>query len=345
MVLLVPYRGDITFGDAITTMFESSPHSSNTLAWYSGVLMDETHNTHLPHVKNDNLSLASQNWHLHPHLSRPLSLEQYLEVMDIMRAFTSLCEKHNVTFIMADGTLLGSYFFHDIIPWDDDLDVMVKFEDRDKLIDAFRSKEFRHTYGVTSFQSRINWYDYSYLIGKGKKKYPSIPNDKNNYIKNVLNIPDLKCKIFKMSSDKIGKYKWRYPFIDIKFYQENDTDIWKMDNMDPQQYRIFKSDFYPLHLRPFGKMWLPAPKDTNNFLKTKFREFTCKSGKWNHVKEKHRRTKLVRDCSMIVDYYPHVERISSPDAPKKTEERLIFQNRIISQVIVDEEYHRNYYSL
>ena len=58
---------------------------------------------------------ATSDWKSHPKLTRLLSQQLYNESMSLMKAFLDLCLENNITFIMADGILLGSYFFHDII--------------------------------------------------------------------------------------------------------------------------------------------------------------------------------------------------------------------------------------
>ena len=40
-------------------------------------------------------------------------------------AVTSALERANVTYLMYGGTLLGSFRHHDLIPWDDDVDLLV----------------------------------------------------------------------------------------------------------------------------------------------------------------------------------------------------------------------------
>ena len=146
------------------------------------------------------------------------------------------------------------------------------------------------------------------------------------------------------NATKAGKYRCGYCYMDIKFYQE-DKELWKIDNMDRQKYTVYKSDFYPLHLRPFGTIWLPAPKDTRLFLLNKYKSFECKTGHYNHVQEKVKKVVSVSNCSVVLDYYPHVVRTRHEHGKRGVVETLLFQNRTLHRVLVDEQYHDTYYSL
>ena len=283
-------------------------------------------------------------WKSHPRLKRALTKELYDDSMKLMETFVSLCEKHNVTFIMADGTLLGSYFFHNIIPWDDDLDVMVKFQDREKLIEAFVDPKFQRYYSVRSFGSnKIDYYSMERLNGSVADTLPVPPTVQVK----KLEVPDFKCKIFKKSSKSAGKYKWNFPFIDIKYYLENNDTIWKLDKKDPQKFRYLKRDFYPLHPRPFGQLWLPAPRDTRLFLKSKFKRFRCRTGNWNHIEEKWRKAVSVPSCTHISKFYPHVIRTPNFIPKLGVVETLFLDNEALHAVNIMEEYYKanGHYSL
>ena len=45
-----------------------------------------------------------------------------------------ICEKHNLTFFLSNGTLLGAIKYQQFIPWDDDADVFMPREDYEKLV-------------------------------------------------------------------------------------------------------------------------------------------------------------------------------------------------------------------
>lgn len=52
----------------------------------------------------------------------------------ILKYFISICEKHDLTYCCATGTMLGAVRHNDIIPWDDDVDVFMPREDYEKLL-------------------------------------------------------------------------------------------------------------------------------------------------------------------------------------------------------------------
>ena len=71
---------------------------------------------------------------------------------------------------MAHGTLLGSYFFHDIIPWDDDMDIMVDYQDYPRLKKAFQNETIWSKYNLCGFHDSFNEYEFNLL----NKVYPDV---------------------------------------------------------------------------------------------------------------------------------------------------------------------------
>ena len=64
--------------------------------------------------------------------------EELLEVLDV---FAQEMTSHNLTYVIAGGTLIGSWRHHGFIPWDDDADVYMYVEDRPKLKVNFQTNE------------------------------------------------------------------------------------------------------------------------------------------------------------------------------------------------------------
>ena len=52
----------------------------------------------------------------------------------ILKYFISFCEKNDLTYCCATGTMLGAVRHHDIIPWDDDIDVFMPRKDYEELL-------------------------------------------------------------------------------------------------------------------------------------------------------------------------------------------------------------------
>ena len=53
--------------------------------------------------------------------------------LGLYKVFVDMCEKYNLRYFVAFGTLLGAVRHKGFIPWDDDFDVMMPREDYDKL--------------------------------------------------------------------------------------------------------------------------------------------------------------------------------------------------------------------
>ncbi|MGN0334339.1 MAG: phosphorylcholine transferase LicD [Lachnospiraceae bacterium] len=64
--------------------------------------------------------------------------------LDLLEKFMEVCEKHDLTYYVSGGTLLGAVRHDGMIPWDDDIDVAMKREDYDKFIKL--AGEFRAPY-------------------------------------------------------------------------------------------------------------------------------------------------------------------------------------------------------
>ena len=64
--------------------------------------------------------------------------------LDLLATVDAVCKKHSIPYYACAGTMLGAVRHHGIIPWDDDIDIMLLRKDYDKLCSY--ANEFNEPY-------------------------------------------------------------------------------------------------------------------------------------------------------------------------------------------------------
>ena len=73
-------------------------------------------------------------------MNEEFTMEKIQELeFDLLKFLKSVCQKYNLNYFLAYGTLIGAARHQDFIPWDDDVDVMIPREDYHKLIKAIQN--------------------------------------------------------------------------------------------------------------------------------------------------------------------------------------------------------------
>ena len=96
---------------------------------------------------------------------------------------------------------------------------------------------------------------------------------------------------------------------------------------------IPKNSFYPFHLRPFGPLWLLAPREPSVFLRRKYKQFKCRSGHWNHRNERGQPGRQA-NCQHLKSYYPFVKRRKYGNM---TKESLMLNGSLLYDICVNEK--------
>ncbi|CAF3344301.1 unnamed protein product [Rotaria socialis] len=167
-------------------------------------------------------------WRSSPDLSRRLNPCDHQLYIELIRIFDHFLRRHQISYMIMDGTLLGSYTNHDFLPWDDDLDIRILLRDRSRMYTLLR-QELENTVKILNITNQFGSYEILF--------FPWAP--------------------------QAGDYHWSYPNIHIVYLEENSTHIWKQnsDNDSINDCSISKSDIFPVVWRPFGQIWLPAPRE------------------------------------------------------------------------------------
>ena len=115
-----------------------------------------------------------------------LTSKQKSILLNLTATLAEVCRGLQITYFMYGGTLLGSYRHHDIIPWDDDIDLIIDKSKISQVIFAIKS--------LAPF----------YKLAVAGPRY----------------------KFYCEQSSPISKHPWGWPYIDINLYTQNETHVW-----------------------------------------------------------------------------------------------------------------------
>ena len=151
--------------------------------------------------------------------------EQRLVQLEILKEIDAVCRRERIKYSLAFGTLLGAIRHQGYIPWDDDLDIMMPYEDMIRLRMSLHSNQIKFydidtdkTYG-NAFANICSLKTYR-KIGKAKERglgidvYPivKIPSDEQqqeNFFRKAERLQSrrsffLKARLFLLSRYSIN---------------------------------------------------------------------------------------------------------------------------------------------
>ncbi|CAF0924240.1 unnamed protein product [Rotaria sordida] len=247
------------------------------------------------------ISYDYNNWQSTSLMPRLVTKCEHNLMMQLLKRFDQLTKKYSLEYMMIDGTLLGSWRHHDLIPWDDDIDLLMSVQFKHRLNMAIKLESSSLSPYYIEFHHR--W---------------DSPKEFEYY------------KFYFSISPRFSQYPWHYPFVDLIFYHENQTHIWQ-ENMQHIS-SISKQYIFPLQYRPLGSLWLPAPKSPHDYFMSvnwTTYDYECFNGPWSHKYERIKdidysnELKSTIDCKELHEFYPFVERSLTNE-----EERLVINGTV-----------------
>lgn len=80
-----------------------------------------------------------------------------LKELEILKDVAAVCEKYKIQYYLSGGTLLGAVRHKGFIPWDDDVDISMPYQDYCRFI-GIAQRELGDKYFVQTSRTDPNWY-------------------------------------------------------------------------------------------------------------------------------------------------------------------------------------------
>jgi lipopolysaccharide cholinephosphotransferase len=160
-------------------------------------------------------------------------------LLEMLQEFDGFCKKHDLTYYLSGGTLLGAVRHKGFIPWDDDIDVNMPRPDCEKLMLLSKGRIGKFTLvppnnACPTFAYHWKLYGDDILVsrrvdgkksGIGKKIYPAfmdifpiegLPSDYTEAVEHYAEIKRIKRKARFQAF--LPRYSGRHPIRKMKFF-------------------------------------------------------------------------------------------------------------------------------
>ncbi len=244
-------------------------------------------------------------------------------LLEMLKDFDALCQKYKIPYYLTGGSCLGAVRHYGFIPWDDDADVGMLYEDYLRFLKACEKELPNDKYYYQCFDTHK---EYNVLIPAMKFR------KKHTYIKEANSLLANKCHdgegifldvfiVDYVSENKVMDFLWRIPSylympLIVLFENLHTNPLWlkrsfmryvrrygkiskkqgsKMIGYDltwlwdkpwqPVVYR--KDDIYPVQYHKFEDTMLPIPKHPDALLKVEIKGDYMSFPKSNMQAPKH----------------------------------------------------------
>lgn len=181
--------------------------------------------------------------------------------------------------------------------------------------------------GSYRHHGKIPWDDdVDVLVGsKFKKRLRQIletESDWSNFLSVQTNTLS-QWKVYRKADD-------HWPFIDVFFYDENQTHLWDTAPQYQGRFVYHKKDVFPFKFRLFNGLCMPVPKNIRVILEQNYDVDRCQSPSFNHFTNSRipSKRRLNLPCNQLYAWFPFVFH-NAGDQPMFSEV-LKINNSIIS---------------
>lgn len=86
---------------------------------------------------------------------KEISFEESRSIMhDILKDIDAFCRKEGIKYSLGEGSLIGAVRHHGMIPWDDDIDILMLRSDYDRFVSSYKSNRYviqQYDYNLNSW--------------------------------------------------------------------------------------------------------------------------------------------------------------------------------------------------
>ncbi len=134
-------------------------------------------------------------------------------LLQVLVNFDSFCRKHNISYSLAYGSMLGAIRHKGFIPWDDDIDIFMLREEYDKFVKLWNesSNLLKDNYELWGIDDEKNFF-YGHLVKFFDKNTLLIEKTKNHIIEYGIFIDIFILEDISSDQKKAEKQQKKYKF-------------------------------------------------------------------------------------------------------------------------------------